>query len=165
MLAIIFLTVGVASRVIFHAPNFTPVIALVFFGGMFLNKKYSWWLPLILMAASDLILGLHSVIAFTWGALLVISLLGRRWYEKRDAVHVLGGGMASAVIFFLITNFGAWLTMYPHTWQGLARCYWLAIPFFRNTLASTFVYTGVLYGLYQLVSYRVRSTRFAWLAA
>ncbi|MBF0569725.1 MAG: hypothetical protein HQL18_03000, partial [Candidatus Omnitrophica bacterium] len=71
------------------------------------------------------------------------------------------GAVASAVLFFVITNFGVWLAFYPHTSGGLLNCFTLAIPFFRMTLASTFVYVAVLFGVYDLASRRIQNTRLA----
>ena len=51
----------------------------------------------------------------------------------------------SSVIFFVITNFTVWLFSgyYPKTYEGLVLCYTMAIPFFRNTILSTLLYTGL----------------------
>ena len=48
----------------------------------------------------------------------------------------------SNIAFFVITNFGAWLTldMYEKNLSGLINSYILAIPFFHNTLISTLLY-------------------------
>ena len=54
-------------------------------------------------------------------------------------------GVASSVCFYIITNFGAWLTlaMYEKNLSGLVQSYVLAIPFFHNTLLSTLLYLTV----------------------
>ena len=69
--------------------------------------------------------------------------------------------MLSSILFFIVTNFGVWLTgggwFYPKTWQGLIECYTLAIPFFRNTVAGDLVYTAVLFGLFEFAEYTLRS--------
>ena len=39
MLAILLLAFGVISRLIVHLPNFTPVIALALFGGVYLKNS------------------------------------------------------------------------------------------------------------------------------
>jgi len=164
MLAIIFLLIGILSRLMTHTPNFTPILALALFGGMTLKKDQAVWFPLTLMILSDLILGLHALIPLTWGSLLMISLLGRRQRQAgRSAAGVAGLSLLSAVIFFVLTNLGAWLVMYPRTWAGLAQCFVLAIPFFRNTLFSTLLYSGVLFGMHELAARRVRGTSLAWM--
>jgi len=39
--------------------------------------------------------------------------------------------------------------MYPPTWAGLVQCYVAGIPFCGYSLASTFLFAGVLFGLYE----------------
>jgi len=161
MLAFGILFLGVVSRLVFHAPNFTPVIALALFGGVYLNKRQALYIPIALMAVSDLFLGMHAVVPFTWGSVLLISLIGLWARNHKSTANIAGAGLVSAVLFFIVTNFGAWLAMYPLTVEGLQACYIAAIPFFRNTLASTLVYSVVLFGLYELVALRVKNTRLA----
>jgi hypothetical protein len=150
MLAWMILVVGILSRVMFHEPNFTPVIALVLFGGMYLRKEQAVWVPVVLMIVSDVLIGFHSVIAFTWGSMLAISLLGALKREDRSFGRSLVLSFVSAVLFFVVTNFGAWLAMYPKTLTGLMECYIAAIPFFRTTLFSTLMYSCILWAAYEL---------------
>jgi hypothetical protein len=164
MLAIFLLVIGILSRIVMHEPNFTPVIALALFGGVYLKKDQAVWMPLTLMMLSDLALGLHAVIPFTWGSVLLISLLGRRERERRNAGWMVGLSIFSAVLFFAVTNFGAWLVMYPKTFEGFVQCYVMAIPFFRNTLLSAVLYSSVLFGVYELVARWVKETKLAWIA-
>ena len=51
----------------------------------------------------------------------------------------------SSLLFFLITNFSVWLIYdyYPKTFEGLLLCYTMGIPFVKNTILSTMIYTGV----------------------
>ena len=161
MLAVGILLFGIGSRLIVHAPNFTPVIALALFGGVYLTRRQALWVPMALMALTDLFLGFHAVIPFTWGSMLLISGIGFWVRGRKNAATILGASLFSAILFFAMTNFGAWLTMYPHTAQGLSQCYIAAILFFRNTLASTLVYSVVLFGLYEIIARRVRNTRLA----
>jgi len=79
-------------------------------------------------------------------------LIGRQFLlQKRSIPSLFGASLASAVIFFIFSNFGVWLTgmMYPMTFAGLSECFVMAIPFFGNTLIGTFVYVVVLFGLYE----------------
>ena len=165
MLAIALLIIGIVSRFIFHAPNFTPVVALALFGGVYLKKEKALWMPLALMIISDLFLGIHNIMLFTWGSVLLISLLGRWKKDQRNITWIFGKSIAAAVLFFIVTNFGAWLVMYPRTLEGFIQCYTLAIPFFRSTLLSTVVYTGVAAGTYELIARRVKGTKLAWVTA
>ena len=53
--------------------------------------------------------------------------------------------LGSAVIFFIVTNFGVWTGgSYGYTLSGFVNCYLLALPFFGNTLISTFVFSSAI---------------------
>ena len=161
MLAICLLVLGILSRLVIHSWNFTPVIALALFGGVYLKKKQAIILPLILFAVTDMVLGFHQVMFFTWGSVVLIAAMGL-WVQKNKSFKtILGGGLASAVLFFVVANFGVWLVsgMYPLTMAGLAECFTLAIPFFRGTLLGTFVYGFVLFGVYEIIAVRIKSTK------
>ncbi len=165
MLAICLLVLGVLCRLLPHAENFTPVLALALFGGVYLDRKHAVWIPLLLMVFSDAVIGFHNIVAFTWGSVVLIALLGRSQRAHRTPAAVLKNSVLSAVIFFAVTNFGAWLVMYPLTLEGFVRCFTLAVPFFRGTLLSAVVFSAVLFGLYEGAAYFLRKTRYAqsWL--
>lgn len=161
MLAIALLVIGILSRVIYHSPNFTPVLALALFGGVYLKRRTALLAPLALMMASDLIIGMHDIYLFTWGSVILISALGLAVKTHKNPGTIFGASILAAVSFFIITNFGVWLMKYPHTFEGLTQCYILAVPFFRNTLASTLGYTAVFFGIYELMAAYVSKTRFS----
>ena len=54
--------------------------------------------------------------------------------------------VGSSLWFFITTNFAVWIMWdyYPKTIDGLITCYTLAIPFFKNTLISTCIFTGLI---------------------
>lgn len=151
MLAYLLLGLGIIARVAVHVPNFSPVIAIALFGGAYLDRKYAIILPVALMLATDMILGFHPTMPFTWGCMALIAVMGLWVRERKGLLTVIGGGFLGAVIFYIVTNFGVWLTsgMYAKSWAGLTECYVMAIPFFKTSLLSTLVYTAVLFGLYE----------------
>lgn len=150
--------IGVVSRLLPHIPNLVPITAIALFAGAYLPYKYGWAVPVVLMIGSDLILGLHNVVLFTWGSYLLIALLGRFFLKGRGfGGCTIIGSIAAAVLFFVVTNFGVWLMsgMYPHTLVGLMNSYVMAIPFFRNSLIGDVFYTVVLIGGFEFVSAKV----------
>ena len=163
MLVISILMLGIVSRLVVHLPDFTPIIALALFRGAYLQKKYALIVPLLLMLITDVILGFHNTMFFTWGSIFLISFLGMKLMEKKNFMNGLCSSLASVLIFFVITNFGVWLVsgMYAHTWQGLTDCFVLALPFLKNSLFSTLIYTALLFGAYEFAAARLKSTRFA----
>ena len=164
MLAVAILILGILSRFIFHVPNFTPVVAIALFSGAYVNRKFAFILPLGLMLVTDLVIGLHSAVVFTWGSMLLIPVIGLYIRKKRGLLSVLSASIGSAVLFFMITNFGVWLTtgLYARNMAGLIQCYQLAIPFFRVTLLSTLVYSSIFYAAYELIAVRVKNTQLAF---
>jgi len=158
MLALIIISFGILSRIIVHTPNFTPVLSMAFLGGMYLKGRQAILVPLALMVISDLMIGFYPLMYLTWGSIVLISVLGLWLRQRKSFVNVLTGSVASAVIFFMVTNFGAWLTLYPHTMDGLRQCYILAIPFFRSTLVSTVAYSLVFYTAYEWILKRSQNT-------
>jgi len=161
VLAFGLLILGALARFLPHTVNFSPVLAIALFGGVYLRRREAIWVPLALMAVTDLVLGLHATIPFTWGSILLTSLVGFWVRQNVTAGRVLIGAVTSAVLFFVVTNFGAWLAFYPQTREGFLSCYTLAIPFFRMTLVSTVVYATVMFGVYEFVARQVRHTRLA----
>ena len=161
MIIIALFILGLITRLIPHLPNFTPIVAIALFSGAYLNKKYGLWLAVSLYIASDLIIGLHGMVLFTWSSVLLISLIGRRMHEKK-LTSLLGYTVASSLLFFVLTNFGAWLSgWYPITLEGFFQCYRNALPFFRSSLAANLLYVGVLFGVYEFFSYRVKAKNLA----
>jgi hypothetical protein len=161
MLAIALLLIGLSARFLPHVPNFSPVLAIALFGGVYLRRSQVLWMPLALMILTDMVLGPHVTMPFTWASVFAASLIGLWARRNPNASRIVGGSVASAVIFFLVTNFGCWLTGYPLTQEGFVTCFALAVPFFRMTVVSTLMYALVLFGVYELVSRRVKDTRLA----
>ncbi len=151
----ILLIVGAAcARLLPHPPNVTPVIAMALVGGIYLDRRISLVVPLAALFLSDLILGFHGLMAYVYGSVLLISLLGIAIRRRKNAVTMLGGSLAGSLLFFLITNAGVWLRgggrVYPMTIDGLMLSYTLAIPFFRNAVFGDLLFVTVLAGLFEL---------------
>ncbi|OGX26441.1 MAG: hypothetical protein A2787_08525 [Omnitrophica WOR_2 bacterium RIFCSPHIGHO2_01_FULL_48_9] len=164
MLAVILLSLGIASRLIVHIPDFTPIISVALLSGAYIKSRYgAILLPLALMAVTDVFIGFHETMLFTWGSMVLITVLGFWLKNHKNLKTVLGTSLCSAIIFFVITNLGVWLVsgMYLHTLQGLGECFVLAIPYFRNELASTLIYSTLLFGAYELIAHRLQGTRLA----
>jgi hypothetical protein len=154
ILAVSLIAIGIALRVLPHTANFAPVGAIALFAGAILAWRVALWLPLAIMVLSDLLIGLHPLVWFTWGSFVLITLLGRSLRNQSNWVRVPVGAAASSLIFFAVSNFGVWLEgrLYAHTWQGLVDCYVMALPFLRPTLTSDVAFSIFFFGAYALVS-------------
>ena len=161
MLGLIIISLGFLSRLVVHTPNFSPVLSMAFLSGMYLKGRPAILVPLALMVISDMIIGPYPLMSLTWGSILMISALGLWLKEKKNFITVLSGSIFSALIFFFVTNFASWLTLYPHTIDGLRQCYILAIPFFRSSLASTVAYSLVFWAAYEWLLKRSQGTALA----
>lgn len=163
MLAIFLIVIGILSRFMFHLPNFTPIIAIAMFAGALLPRKQAVIVPLALYVISDFMLGLHGLVLFTWGSMGVIGLISLYNRKHKTVKSVVAVSFISALFFYIITNFGVWYAYptYSKTMAGLVECYVAAIPYFRNTLISTFLYLGAFFGLYEVIAARVKGTRLA----
>ena len=140
------------SRVIPHPSNFTPILAVGIFSGFYFRQLYlSLFIVIFSMFLGDLYLGFHNTMFFTYIALATAVVFGL-FIKKFKLSEILYCGLASSVAFFVITNFGAWLTleMYEKSLAGLLSSYILAIPFFHNTLISTLLYLFLFKILFEL---------------
>ena len=144
----------VLSRLIPHPPNFTPVLAVALFcGTLYVRPSHALLIPLLGMAAGDLILGLHNQV---WAVYLAVALcvgLGRWMLSPPGVLTTVATGISGSVLFFLLTNFAVWLQgdLYPLTAAGLLACYVAAIPFFHYTLIATLLFGLTLLGLAHLL--------------
>lgn len=147
-------------RLLPHAPNFTPIIALAIFSGALVpNKGVAIAITLGSMILSDMFLGLHTTMTVVYVSLVLIVLLSSflqktslvkdRKFSLKSFATLVGVSVFSSVVFFLFTNFGVWVLqdLYPKTVSGLMLCYTAALPFFPATITSAVFYSVVLFGV------------------
>ncbi|HEU0306690.1 MAG TPA: DUF6580 family putative transport protein [Lysobacter sp.] len=165
--------VAAATRVVPHPWNFSPVEAIALFGGAyFASRSLAVLVPLLAMFASDFALallhgGTYSTYFFgasfwlVYGCIALSSVLGFGLRGKVSGVRVLGYSLAGSVLFFLITNFSAWIgsPMYPQNAAGLMAAYIAGIPFFQGTLLGTLFFSALLFGGFSLLRQRVPALR------
>jgi hypothetical protein len=154
----------VVARLLVHPFNFTPVGAIGLFAGSWCSPRIAWAVPLVALFISDAVGGFYDPVVmvfvylgFLGGPLLGRVLLARKRTLPRYAVAVL----AAAVIFYLVSNFGMWLSdssVYPRTPAGLLESYWAGLPYFRMTLLGDLFSGAILFGGAELVN-RVRADR------
>ena len=96
---------------------------------------------------------------WTYAAFIFIGLVGMVTLKKIRIQNLVASGLTASLIFFLVSNFGVWAStqMYAHNIRGLITCYIAGLPFFKNTILGDLVYTGVLFGLFELVQQRFLS--------
>lgn len=167
------IVIAALTRLLPHPPNFSPLAAIALFGGAYLaSRHWAFVVPLIAMLVSDLALatvngGLYASwfsgfgIWLVYGCIALTTAMGLGLRGKVGGARVLGYSMAGSVLFFLVTNFGAWLgdPMYPKTIGGLGAAYVAGIPFFQWTVLGTLFYSALLFGGFALLRHRLPALR------
>ncbi len=155
---------GVAGRLFDHAYNATPVMAAALFAGFFFcSRLLAVVAPLAIMLLCDAVIGFYSwpVMVSVYGCFALMALAGRVLRYKKMVIRT--GGLAvttmaffASVVFFGVTNFAHWkfmgAGMYEQNLSGLLLCYENAIPFFKNHLIATVLWSMVLFGTHVIVA-------------
>ena len=141
-----------ASRLLPHPPNVAPITALALFGAVYLDKKHTFLVPMAAMLISDYFIGFYAGIAWVYVSFIAVGFVGLLLRRRRGLLQTAVAAAAGSVLFFVVTNFGVWISSqvsYPHTLSGLLQCYVAAIPFFRNTLLGDAAYVCLLFGAFE----------------
>jgi len=164
MLPLLLTVLGVVCRVTPHPWNFAPVGAIALFAGAtFADRRAAMLVPLATMFAGDTLLelltgnGYHSLMPVIYATYALIVLLGMLLRDRRDSpLHIAGGAVAGATLFFITSNFAVWTisTVYPKTFAGLVACFVAAIPYFERTLTSDLLFSAMFFGVYALAQPR-----------
>jgi len=164
MIYLIFV-LAVASRFLMnsHLPGFSPVFGALLFSGARLRKRDAVWFPGMVLAVGDWILTTrmyHMEVRWEHGITLLafaaMAWSGAFLRHKLSALRFGGCAIISSTAYFLISNFGVWLTpgTYPHTREGLVTCYVAALPYYRSSSLSTLIGGAVLFWGYEFLRRR-----------
>jgi hypothetical protein len=158
-------------------PNFSAAYALAFCAGVYFPGRLAWWLPMSVFFVTDLFLNLHydapllsGYMALNYLAYAVLIAFGQRFSGRTSWLKLLAGGLVGAILFYLITNTAAWFNPapgpfpqvpYPKSWLGWIQALTIGSPpwpptwtFFRNTLMSGGLFTGLFVGAMKLAEAR-----------
>ena len=162
LLFVVLIVLAMLSRLIPHAPNFTAVAAAGLFAGFAFGREIkSFLIPLVALWLSDLLI--NNIIyaqyyegfrlftpGFYWiyGGMLAAVVIGRIGLSSFKILPLAGAGLSSAVVFYIITNFGAWIgnPLYAQNISGLMASYTAALPFLLNQVLGTFFYGAIIFG-------------------
>ena len=155
MLAILFVVIAVAFRLLPHTFSITPVAASLLFFGAKGSKRWAW-VPVVLLAASDVYLTkvrygypLTADHFVTWAWYAGMIGLGMLLRRNQAPLRIFGASLAAAVSFFLVSNFAVWAVweMYPKNFGGLMACYVVGLPFFQREVLSNVFFTAVMFAI------------------
>jgi hypothetical protein len=150
--------------------GFAPQIAMGLFSGALFVKQKQWAfaLPLLSMFLSDLLYqwlyveGLTPIAGFYGGQwvnyLLFAGTVCFGFMIRGSKIsRILLAAVSAPTAYFLVSNFLVWQAgdlgyglNRPHTFFGLMQCYNDALPFYKNSLLATLVFSAVLFGTYYL---------------
>jgi hypothetical protein len=177
-LGLAILVLAAAWRVIaVHVPafsNFAPLMALTFCGAVYFSEKRMWVVPFAALTLSDLYLDYHYSSAFgeswVWPSVAVrlvcfaVALpIGRMVAQNKSWLNLLSGALAASCFFYLATNTDAWIRdpFYFKTLAGWWQAMTVGRPefpptllFFRNTLLSDLLFTGLFAGIMEFAASR-----------
>ncbi len=166
-LALALLVLAAGWRLIaIHAPafsNFAPLMALTFCGAVYFRDKRLWLVPFVALLASDVYLDYHYATTFgeewRWPSMVIRALcfalalpIGRLVAQHKSWLNLFTGALAGSVLFYLVTNTDAWIRdpYYVKNAAGWWQAMTIGRPefpptlfFFRNTLASDLLFTGL----------------------
>jgi len=104
----------------------------------------------------------YEVFYWQYISYLVIIFLSLNLNKRKiNILNVFFLALCSSLLFFIITNFGFWLTsgIYSNNLYGLIECYIAGIPFYKGTLLGVLFYTPVLIGLYYMLQKKISLLR------
>lgn len=169
LILIVLIVIASLYRILPNRPyGFSPIFAMTLFGGAIFvkNKKWAFILPLLSLFISDALYqvlyinGMSVTPGFYQGQLLNYLLFGALTcigflITKIKVLNVLLASIASPTIYFLISNFIVWAGNgglgRPKTFAGLMQCYADGLPFYPNSVYSTILFSGILFGGYYLL--------------
>ena len=152
--------------------NFSAVYALMFCAGVYFPKRLAWWLPFTTVLITDALLNhfyyhvplVSSEMIGIYICYAALVLFGRAFGPRARFISLLAGGVLGAILFYLISNtfswffnpwhnheyvktFAGWLTALTKGTEGYAQTW----EFFRSTLASGGLFTGLFAGAMKLM--------------
>lgn len=146
LILLIMIIAGISTRFFIHVPNFTAIGAIALFSGAwFTSKRLAFIFPLSIMLISDAIIGFHTTMPFVYLSFILIIFIGLYLRNHKNPLYILGGSFAGSVLFYLITNFGVWMTGMGLS-DNLIQVYIDGLPFFRNMIAGDLTFNAILFG-------------------
>lgn len=166
---------AVLTRLMPALPNFSPIIAIAIMSGLYFKDRILKFLvPLSALLISDVLVNnvlyadhfeqftvFYSGFYWTYGCIALFILLTdkalmQKFHDSslvQKSSIVGGSALLASVIFFLVSNFGVWVSgsLYPMTWSGLVSAYAFAIPFFHMNLLGNLVFAGILFGAFEFI--------------
>lgn len=168
----------------FRAAGLAPQIAMAIFGAAVVSdKKLAFVLPLLSMLLSDVFIeilyrngymnygGFYTGETFFDGQVMNyillagVTLIGF-WARNLNWGRIAVVTLTVPLVFFLFSNLFVWLGgagfNRPKTFDGLMLCYNDGLPFLRDSLLYTILFSAILFGGYFVLQrYFIRTKHLA----
>jgi len=173
-LIVLFILIIVSTLVkIICAPQinlsgFTAVIAVSLFAGLMIkDKKLSFLFPLLALFITDVLLqllytmhlfpyaGFYSGQVTNYILFVLVTVVGIAFRNYKTS-GIIAAAFIGPSVFFLLSNFVVWKTQadimgYNNDISGLWQSYTFGLPFYRNSLISTFIFLPAFIAVYNRV--------------
>ena len=136
------------SRIIPHPPNFTPIISFAIMAPfLFGSMTISLTSVILSMILADLVIGIHPGMIQIYLIICLISIVFNRYKSSFNKINLLFFSLFGSTIFFILSNLSVWIftNMYTKDIQGIINCYYMALPFFANTVLSTMIFCYLIF--------------------
>ena len=156
-----------------RAAGFAPQIAMAIFGAAVIkDRRMAFVLPLLSMLLSDVFIeilyrngymeygGFYRGENFFDGQIMNYILLAGLtligfWARNLNWGRIVVVTITAPLVFFLLSNFFVWLggggLGRPKTFEGLMMCYNDGLPFLRDSLLYTGIFSAIFFGGYFLL--------------
>lgn len=165
---LVFMIAVAALRVMLNAKwgfaflsSFTPVGAMAIFGGAYFTSKKSFVFPLLTLWLSDIFLSrfvygnewhlFYGGFYWVYIAFALMVIAGKLLLKNISVKKILVTALVITFIHWIVADMGVWLagSMFPKTIGGFWACLAAAIPFERNFLAGTLLYSAIMFGSFE----------------
>jgi len=173
---VLLIIVSALYRIIPGRPmGFAPHLAMALFSGAVVgDKKWAFALPVFSLLLSDVIYqllylqGVTAIPGFYDGQLVNYLLFSAMtvigfYMKKINVKNILVFSLVVPTVYFALSNFYVWITVAglnrPKTFEGLMMTYTDALPFYRNSIIATLVFSAVLFGSWVALQPRTNRSR------
>lgn len=155
------IVIAAFSRLLPHPWNWTAISAAALLGGSRFDKVWeAIFVPLAAMVLTDFIFGSHATMGYVYGAIALTSLISFVFRSRIKGLNIGLGSFLASAVFFLITNFGIWMSggLYPADVGGLAACYIAGFPFLVSQTLGDLFYAALLFLIWDKGAHRLLMT-------
>ena len=148
--------------------NFAPIAAIALCAAAYFPRKYRFSVPMIALLISDIVLNVHygfslfnPFVLSHYLGFAIVGCLGLLLQRRASWKTLLPASITASLIFYVVTNSVSWIydPGYAKNFAGLIQALTVGLPqysatpswmFFRNSLVSDLIFTGLFVGCMKL---------------